>query len=134
MIILWMISIYLFNKVLYDELGVFFFDKKNSVIFFIIFTIYITIIFTIFNIYIIDIDANIYYKTLCSTGLAYVNKQRAQIDQKRNHLLESKQKLVYNNYDSLIRFSNFSKDLINDVSLFVFQSSKKKDLILFEIY
>ncbi len=64
-----------------------------------------------------DIDASLYYKTLCSSGLGFINKQHGQIEQKRTHLVESKQKLVYNNYDSIIKFSSFSKDLIHDVSL-----------------
>ncbi|KAJ6217533.1 hypothetical protein RDWZM_008690 [Blomia tropicalis] len=61
-----------------------------------------------------DIDAGIYYKTLCSSGLQFVNKQQNQIEQRRQHLMENKQKLVYNNYDSLIKLSTFSKDLVND--------------------
>lgn len=61
-----------------------------------------------------DIDASLYYKTLCSSGLGFINKQHGQIEQKRTHLVESKQKLVYNNYDSIIKFSSFSKDLIHD--------------------
>lgn len=64
----------------------------------------------------LDIEADIYYKTLCSTGLAFIEKQHGQIEQKRNNLIDNKQKLVYSNYDSFIKFSEFSKELINDVS------------------
>ena len=72
-----------------------------------------------------DIDADIYYKTLCSSGLSFVNKQHSQIEQKRINLIENKQKLVYSNYDSIIKFSNFSKELINDVRNYFSNSIKQ---------
>lgn len=57
---------------------------------------------------------------LCSSGLSFVNKQTNQIDHKRSNIIENKQKLVYNNYDLFMKFSNFSKELINDVRVNLF--------------
>ncbi|KAH9516780.1 conserved oligomeric Golgi complex component [Dermatophagoides farinae] len=61
-----------------------------------------------------SIDMDIYYKTLCSSGLSFVAKQPQQIEQRRQILIDNKQKIVYSNYDSFLKFSNFTKQIIND--------------------
>ncbi|XP_027205297.2 conserved oligomeric Golgi complex subunit 8-like isoform X1 [Dermatophagoides pteronyssinus] len=61
-----------------------------------------------------SIETDIYYKTLCSSGLSFIAKQPQQIEQRKQILLDNKQKIVYSNYDSFLKYSNFTKQIIND--------------------
>ncbi|UXI17174.1 6-pyruvoyl tetrahydrobiopterin synthase [Sarcoptes scabiei] len=61
-----------------------------------------------------DIDGDIYAKALCTSGLSYVQNQSKQIEQKRNILIESKEKILFDNYDSFLRHSSISKEIIDD--------------------
>ncbi|OTF74400.1 conserved oligomeric Golgi complex subunit 8-like protein, partial [Euroglyphus maynei] len=61
-----------------------------------------------------SIEMDIYYKTLCSSGLSFVAKQSQQIEQRRQTLIDNKQKIVYTNYDSFLKYSDFTKKIIDD--------------------
>lgn len=67
-----------------------------------------------------SIETDIYYKTLCSSGLSFIAKQPQQIEQRKQILLDNKQKIVYSNYDSFLKYSNFTKQIINDVCILNF--------------